>query len=102
MGIFDAIHVAESALSVHRFRSEIAAENVANIHTPGYRRQEVDLRANSFKSTLEGIGNAGQAHGANSIGGSMPQTARSTSPACEPSAAASTTSARRRSWRRPT
>jgi flagellar basal-body rod protein FlgB len=65
MGIFDAIHVAEGALSVHRYRSEIAAENVANIHTPGYKRQEVDLQAN-FQRALDGASNAGRAHGANS------------------------------------
>lgn len=54
MGIFDAINVAEGAMSVHRFRSEIAAQNVANVHTDGYQRQEVDLRANSFSKALEG------------------------------------------------
>lgn len=69
MGLFDAINVSESAMSVHRFRSEIAAENIANIHTPGYRRQEVDLRQTSFKAALDGVGNAGSAHGASSIGG---------------------------------
>ncbi len=69
MGIFDAINVAESAMSVHRFRSEVAAENLANIHTPGYRRQEVDLRATNFRATLDGIGNAGSAKGANSLAG---------------------------------
>lgn len=69
MGIFDAIHVSENAMSVHRFRSEVAAENIANIHTPGYQRQEVDLRANAFKAELEGAGNAGSAKGANSISG---------------------------------
>lgn len=69
MGIFDAINVAESAMSVHRYRSEVAAENVANIHTPGYQRQEIDLRANNFKAALDGVSNAGSAKGANSIGG---------------------------------
>ena len=69
MGIFDAINVAEGAMSVHRFRSEIAAENVANVHTQGYKRQEVDLRATSFKAALDGVGNAGSAKGASSMGG---------------------------------
>jgi flagellar basal body rod protein FlgB len=68
MGIFDAIHVAEGALAVHRYRSEIAAENVANIHTPGYRRQEVDLQAN-FQRALDGASNAGRANGANTVQG---------------------------------
>lgn len=54
MGIFDGIHVAEGAMSVHRFRSEIAAQNVANVHTAGYKRQEVELRASSFETALNG------------------------------------------------
>jgi flagellar basal body rod protein FlgC len=69
MGIFNAIHTAESAMSVHRFRSQVAAENIANIYTPGYGRREVDLRASSFQSMLSGISNAGRAHGANSLRG---------------------------------
>lgn len=59
MGIFGAINTAESAMSVHRFRSEIAAENVANVHTPGYRRQEVDLEAGTFSSALDGARGGG-------------------------------------------
>jgi len=59
MGIFDAINVAESAMSVHRYRSEIAAENVANVNTPGYERKVVELRANNFTSALRGATSAG-------------------------------------------
>ena len=33
MGIFDAIHVAEGALAVHRYRSEIAAELILTNRT---------------------------------------------------------------------
>jgi flagellar basal body rod protein FlgC len=70
MGIFNAINVAEGGMSVHRLRSEIAAENVANIHTPGYRRQEVDLRASSFSKALDGARDGGgRATGATSAGG---------------------------------
>ncbi|MCW2928496.1 MAG: hypothetical protein JWM86_2464 [Thermoleophilia bacterium] len=54
MGIFDAVRVADGAMSVHGYRSEIAAQNVANVHTPGYKRQEVDLRATSFTRALDG------------------------------------------------
>jgi flagellar basal body rod protein FlgB len=70
MGIFDAINVSEQAMSVHRFRSEIAAQNVANVHTPGYKRQEVDLRASNFESALQGA-RSGTSHagGPSSIGG---------------------------------
>lgn len=69
MGIFDAINVSEGALSVHRFRSEVAAENIANLHTPGYRRQEVDLRASSFRAALDGITNAGSPSGPTTLAG---------------------------------
>jgi flagellar basal body rod protein FlgC len=56
MGIFDAINTAESAMSVHRFRAEVAADNVANVYTPNYRRKEVDLQATNFSRALEGAG----------------------------------------------
>lgn len=69
MGIFDAINVAEGAMSVHRFRSEVAAQNIANVYTPGYQRKEVDLRATDFQAALDSAGNAGSAKGANSVGG---------------------------------
>ena len=70
MGIFDAIHTAEGAMSVHRFRSEIAAQNVANVHTAGYQRQEVDLRATNFESALNGA-RAGTGHAGPSSSGGM-------------------------------
>src|SRR4051812_43808651 len=54
MGIFDAINVSEQAMNVHRMRSEIAAQNIANINTAGYRRQVVDLRATNFSTALDG------------------------------------------------
>src|SRR4051812_28193604 len=54
MGIFDAINVSEQAMNVHRMRSEIAAQNIANINTDGYRRQVVDLRATNFSTALDG------------------------------------------------
>jgi flagellar basal-body rod protein FlgB len=57
MGIFDAINVSEQAMNVHRMRSEIAAQNVANVNTPGYKRQEVDLRATNFSTALDGARN---------------------------------------------
>lgn len=59
MGIFDGINIAEGAMSVHRLRSEIASQNIANIYTPGYQRQEVDLRATSFRAQLEGARTGG-------------------------------------------
>lgn len=71
MGIFDGIHVAEGAMSVHRFRSEIAAQNVANVHTPGYRRQEVDLRASSFASALDGARSGSGSGGPSPVTGTM-------------------------------
>ena len=54
MGLFDAINVAESALSVHRYRSEIAAQDVANAYSPDYRARKVTLAATDFGSALDG------------------------------------------------
>lgn len=54
MGIFDAMNVAEGAMSVHRFRSEIAAQNIANVYTDGYRRKEVTLSSTDFTNALHG------------------------------------------------
>lgn len=59
MGIFDGINLAEGAMSVHRLRSEIAAQNIANVYTPGYQRQEVDLRQASFAKALDGARSGG-------------------------------------------
>jgi flagellar basal-body rod protein FlgB len=67
MGIFDGINVSEQAMNVHRMRSEIAAQNIANVSTPGYRRKEVDLRATNFSTALEGArGSNGTAGGGGS------------------------------------
>jgi flagellar basal-body rod protein FlgB len=54
MGIFDGINIAESAMSVHRYRSEVAADNIANINTPGYRYKQVKLQGADFATTLDG------------------------------------------------
>ena len=60
MGLFDALQVANKAMSVHRFRSEVAAQNIANVQTPGYKRQEVELVATNFAQHL---GNSRRAPG---------------------------------------
>lgn len=54
MGIFDAINVAEGALSVHRYRSEVAAQNVANAYDPDYRAKRVKLTSTDFGMALNG------------------------------------------------
>lgn len=53
MSIFGGLRTAEAAMNVHRFRSEVAAENVANVNTPGYQRRVVDLRAGRFSTALD-------------------------------------------------
>jgi flagellar basal body rod protein FlgC len=69
MGIFDAINVAEGAMSVHRFRSEVAAENIANVYTDGYHRKEVHLTATNFTTALDGA-MAGRNGGVEAVDGS--------------------------------
>lgn len=52
MSIFDALSTAEQAMNVHRYRSQIAAQNMSNAHAPGYKRQEVDLVATPFGAEM--------------------------------------------------
>lgn len=60
MSLFDALSTAQQAMSVHRFRTEIAADNLANIYTPGYQRKVVDLAATtSSHSPVHGGGSRG-------------------------------------------
>jgi len=54
MSLFDGMAISENAMSVHRYRSEVAAKNLANVYTPGYRREVVDLEAGSFHAALSG------------------------------------------------
>ena len=44
MELFDTVHVAlERAIQGSAIRHEALAENIANVNTPGYRRQDVDF-----------------------------------------------------------
>ncbi len=44
MELFDTVHVAlERAIQGSGLRHEALAENIANVNTPGYRRQDVDF-----------------------------------------------------------
>ena len=63
MSLFDGIKIAEHGMNVHRFRSEVAAQNIANVFTPGYAQKRVELREGRFNATLS------QATGARVYGG---------------------------------
>ena len=46
MEIFDTVHVAlERAIQGAGLRHEALAANLANVNTPGYRRQDVDFHS---------------------------------------------------------
>jgi flagellar basal-body rod protein FlgB len=46
MELFDNVHVAlERAIQGSAVRQQALAENIANVNTPGYRRQDVDFHA---------------------------------------------------------
>ena len=46
MELFDTVHVAlERAIQGSALRHEALAENLANVNTPGYRRQDVDFHS---------------------------------------------------------
>ncbi|HEX2086223.1 MAG TPA: flagellar basal body rod protein FlgB [Solirubrobacteraceae bacterium] len=46
MELFDTVHVAlERAIQGSSLRHEALAQNLANVNTPGYRRQDVDFHS---------------------------------------------------------
>ncbi|HEV2813325.1 MAG TPA: flagellar basal body rod protein FlgB [Solirubrobacteraceae bacterium] len=46
MELYDPVHVAlERAIQGSAVRHEALAENIANVNTPGYRRQDVDFHS---------------------------------------------------------
>ncbi len=46
MELFDTVHVAlERAIQGSSLRHQALAENLANVNTPGYRRQDVDFHS---------------------------------------------------------
>ena len=64
MSIFDALNVASAAMDVHRYRSEVAAENLSNIYTnPGYQRKIVDVASGDFSNALDKAQAGGEGHG---------------------------------------
>lgn len=76
MSLFDGMAISEGAMSVHRYRSEVAARNLANVYTPGYRREVVDLQATNFHAALSGAANgtgysAPTAAGQNAVAGAV-------------------------------
>lgn len=73
MGMFTALNISASALSVERQRSEIVAANLANVDTThtdngigAYRRREVVVQANGatpFQQTLSASGSGARQAG---------------------------------------
>ncbi len=56
MELFDTVHIAlERAIQGSGLRHQALAENLANVNTPGYRRQDVD-----FHSALQAAMPAGR------------------------------------------
>ena len=46
MELFDTVHVAlERAIQGSALRQQALAENIANVNTPGYKRQDVDFHS---------------------------------------------------------
>ena len=48
MALFQSFNISASAMTAERFRTDIIAENIANVNTPGYKRKDLD-----FESTLK-------------------------------------------------
>ena len=57
MGI-GALHVARTGLDAQNFRMQVIANNLANVNTPGYSRQRVELEARpGYGASQSAIGN---------------------------------------------
>ena len=59
MGIFNAFEIGRDGLRVHSKRVEIAAQNIANIDTPNYKRKIPIISSNqgeSFSNVLSSMG----------------------------------------------
>ena len=48
MGLFSSINIAATGLSAERLRTDVISNNIANVDTPGYKRQDV-----AFESVLQ-------------------------------------------------
>lgn len=70
MSLFDGMRIAEHGMNVHRYRSEVAAQNIANVFTPGYAQKRVILRQGNYKPTVYGSGAGGMSGARGGVGGS--------------------------------
>lgn len=63
--VFDYVNVLQKAADASAVRNEVLSNNIANVDTPGYKRQDVDfetqlrraLRSTRFKSVDARVGN---------------------------------------------
>lgn len=56
MSLFDGINASEQGMNVASFRSQVTANNMANIFTPGYQWQKVNLAEGGFGEALRAAG----------------------------------------------
>ncbi len=54
-GLFQNINIARRALSASRMGLNVASHNIANVNTPGYSRQRVDLTTSQPLDTIYGM-----------------------------------------------
>ena len=63
MGLFDTTQIGlERALSGASLRQQAIAQNIANVNTPGYRRQEVDFESALQAAWDQGSGSVERVH----------------------------------------
>ena len=51
MALFQAFNISASGMTAERFRTDIIAENIANVNTPGYKRKDLNFE-NTLKTEL--------------------------------------------------
>ena len=55
MSMFDTMEISSSGLSAQRLRMKVISSNIANVNTPGYSRQTVNMQANAPTMTSQGL-----------------------------------------------
>ncbi len=55
MGLSSVLNIAKQALLAHQLSIEVASNNIANVDTPGYTRQSLELEANNATPISAGM-----------------------------------------------
>src|SRR5262245_2922810 len=60
-GLFDTLSIGSNSLSTYRKAIDTAGNNVANVNTPGYTRQRLEIQSTTTDSELGQVGSGSEA-----------------------------------------